>query len=52
MLLAEEAAHAPMGLIFGIFFGFWAVVLITLAIAIPMLMKHAEKKSGGGHAGH
>ena len=53
MLLAEEAAHAPMGLIFGIFFAFWVVVLVTLAIAIPALIKHGEKKSGGaGHSGH
>jgi F0F1-type ATP synthase assembly protein I len=52
MILAAEhgAAAAPWGLIFGIFFGFWAFVLIVLNVFLPILLKKAEKQSK--HGGH
>jgi F0F1-type ATP synthase assembly protein I len=49
MILAAEHAAPPWGFIFGVFFGFWAFVLIVLNVFIPILMKKAERKGKHGH---
>ena len=38
-LLAEEATHVPWNLIWGIFAGFWVLVLTCLFVFIPMMTK-------------
>jgi len=46
MILSTAAAatkHIDMGPIFGVFFGFWAVVLIVLWIATGLLVRKQDQ---------
>lgn len=46
MLLSEGAKQVPWGAIWGIFFGFWVVVLAALFVFIP---KMAPKNTDAHH---
>ena len=44
MILSTEAVkHVDMGPIFGVFFGFWAFVLVALWVGTGILLKMREK---------
>jgi hypothetical protein len=50
MLLSEGGSLAPMlKVAFTVFFAFWAVVLVTLYIAVGLLLKHRERRGQHGH---
>ena len=52
MFLAAEAEHFSMGPIFGIFFGFWAVVLILLWFGTGILTRKQDELTRKAHSKH
>lgn len=50
MVLSEAAKHVPWGLIWGVFAGFWVVVLAALFVFVPLIGRW--RRSDAHHPRH